>query len=70
MYGKLGATVAFLMTTLWAHSAFAFCIFGFGDCGGGGGGGTTPVPELDATGALAVFAVLGGLAAILYHRAR
>ena len=65
MYGKLGATVTFLVTTLWAQNALALCIFGF--CIGGGG---NAVPELDATGALAVFGLLGALVAIVYHRAR
>jgi hypothetical protein len=68
MYGKLGATVLFLVTTLWAQNALAFCFLGFGDCGGGGGGGA--VPEMDATGALAVLALLGGLVTIFYRRAR
>ena len=70
MYGKLGATVTFLVTTLWAQNAVALCIFGFCIGGGGGGGGGNPVPELDATGALAVFGLLGALVAIVYHRAR
>ena len=69
MYRKLGATGVFLATTLWAQHALAFCFLGFGDCDGGGGGGGA-VPEIDGTGALAVFAVLGSLVAILYGRAR
>ena len=64
MFGKLGATVAFLVTTLWAQNALALCI---GDLCIGGDGGA--VPEFDATGAIAVFAVLGALVAIFYHRA-
>ncbi len=68
MYRKLGATGVFLATTLWAQSALAICIFGIGDCGGGGGGGGGAVPEIDGAGAFAVFAVLFGLVAILYHR--
>jgi hypothetical protein len=66
MYQKLGATGVFLATTLWAQNALALCLFGFGDCGGGDGGS---VPEIDGTGALAVFAILGSLVAILYRRA-
>jgi hypothetical protein len=69
MYRKLGATGVFLATTLWAQHALAFCFLGFGDCDGGGGGGGGAVPELDGTGALAVFAILGALVAILYGRA-
>jgi hypothetical protein len=68
MYRKLGATGVFLTATLWAQHAFALCLFGLGDCGGdtGGGGG---VPEIDGTGALAVFAILGAVVAVLYGRA-
>ena len=66
MYRKLGATGVFLTATLWAQHAFAFCFLGFGDCGGGDGGA---VPEIDGTGALAVFAVLGAVVAALYGRA-
>jgi hypothetical protein len=71
MYRKLGATGVFLTTTLWAQHALAFCFFGFGDCGGGGGGGGGggAVPEIDGTGALAVFAILGAIVAMLYGRA-
>jgi hypothetical protein len=70
MYRKLGATGVFLTATLWAQQAFAACWFGFiGDCGGGGGGGGGAVPEIDGTGALAVFAILGAIVAMLYGRA-
>ncbi len=43
------------------------------DSGGHGSSGTSgpaSAPELDGTGAIAVFALIGGIAVVLYNRAR
>jgi hypothetical protein len=70
---KAGAT-AFFLTLITLNEAFAWCGFGGNgpSCGEGGAasGGTLSAPEFDGPAGIAAVALLAGIVAVLYNRAR
>ncbi|MBS0250090.1 MAG: hypothetical protein JSR78_03385 [Proteobacteria bacterium] len=62
------ALATFAVATLWANSAFAFCIGPI--CFGppAGGGGPAPAPEIDGPASLTAIALLISVGAIAYRK--
>lgn len=63
------ALTSMVGATLWIDQALAWNP-GRGGGHGGGGHGPSAAPELDGTGALAVFALLASVAVVLFNRTR
>ena len=67
---KFAVAVPFLLATLWANSAYAFCILGIciGGGGNGDGGGASPAPEIDGAGALSAAVLIVSVGSLVYWR--
>lgn len=69
MFKVKTALATFAVATLWANSAFAFCIgpICFGPPAGGGGS-PAPAPEIDGPASLTAIALLISVGAIVYRK--